>query len=442
MRFEVIERLSCPYTGSRIRIAEILREEHGRIAFAIVGTEAGEFPIVAGILRFQLDEWREPILRRLRSGKFNDGLTLALEWPGRKGIRRFCEFGLRAAARSNEKFSSTAALLLKGGLRQRLTTRREPLVNVLDKIGRPEWSDWQKYRFSMPTFASLYPLLSVVRTEGFVLDFACGLGHASFLLSRFMDPNRLICADNNFLSLHLCGEYFAPQASRICVDGEGRLPFISESFSSVVCADALHFIRGKRSLVDEFRRVLDPHGVIIMPHVHNRLAPVVSGSALTPQGYQTLFEGIPVRIVPENALIREFVSDGDVSLERTWSAAELNESLSGLALIATRDESVFRNYTNVLATYVNRLHNPIVNPIFHSQRADGAMRLTKRTSLSFGPAVKAQVGSLVPDSYLLREEELSQARLEGQGKFRERMRELVRKFVLIDAPERFIQVER
>ena len=62
---------------------------------------------------------------------------------------------------------------------------------VMNKLGWGAYGDYLIHRFSSETFWNIYPLLPLVEKTGTpILDFGCGVGHASFIFSQFFPRGR------------------------------------------------------------------------------------------------------------------------------------------------------------------------------------------------------------------------------------------------------------
>src|SRR5262245_31891077 len=86
MRRDFLATLHCPYTGLPLSLSMDLDGDGEEVNYGIVGTEAADFPVVEGILRLHVDEYREPIVRHVRAGRRSQALTVALD-PGPFGNR-------------------------------------------------------------------------------------------------------------------------------------------------------------------------------------------------------------------------------------------------------------------------------------------------------------------------------------------------------------------
>lgn len=435
MNRNFFDQLRCPYTASAMRLSAVMEKCGDDVVHGVVATAAGEFPVLDGILRLPYDELREPIVRLLRGGDTAAARRLALDWP--YSDKRVAAAGLliRTAARSGARRFAQTLSRLKRPLETALA-RDDSFCDLVDRLHPGSWAEWQKYRFSMGTFLPVYPLLGLVKTEGYVLDFACGVGHAAYLLSRLVPLERLICADSSFTSLLLAKRYFAPNAVTICLDGNFPLPLTDGACSTVLCSDAFHFITAKQSLAREFKRVLAPAGVITMAHLHNGFSPIPSGMALTPDAYAALFAGggFEQRVLPERELIDAFVTDGEFDLSRTRAAAELAGAMEGLTLVSSTDVQIFRRYPAVATNFAARVDQLRINPIYRVSRSGHQWTLAKYVSPGYRESIESRIPNYAAPEYSLGHEELdgTTARLSPQ-----RLAELVRRLVVVDAPRRY-----
>src|SRR2546426_12731594 len=81
MRRDVIARLRCPYTGSAFEVKSVARECGSTIEFGVLRSDAGDFPIVAGVLRLLSDRLQAPIVDLVQQGRQEAALQAALEMP-------------------------------------------------------------------------------------------------------------------------------------------------------------------------------------------------------------------------------------------------------------------------------------------------------------------------------------------------------------------------
>jgi SAM-dependent methyltransferase len=438
MRREFLGSLHCPYSGSPFTLNACEVDDRGSIRWGVVTSESGEFPIVDGILRLQADEFCGAIVDEINARRFDRALRLALDevpFHGRKGaiINLFC----RIAFKSGRAKVGDAIARIKQSWSRKF--RQEITFSAMaNELCRGPAADWQVHRFSMPTFLSTYPLMQVVQGNGPILDFSCGTGQASFLISRYWQDTPLVCADYSFSSLYLARKYFAPNADFVCLDGDYPLPFASGYFATVFSSDALHCIDSKLGLAGEFVRVLAPAGVVVMPHLHNKLAPTRYARSLSPEGYAALFPTLNKRIVPEERLVKEYFGDRQLDLERSCLNGEARGAKLGLSIVMARDTAPFRVYPDGWNRWVDTMKHPIVNPAYVVRRDAGGWTLQRPANafLEIGFGIEQ---SWMPRNVRLEVPDLSvDALLELRRADRGRFEDLVRKLVLIEAPSNFV----
>jgi len=409
------------------------------VRYGIVTSEAGEFPIIDGILRLLTDEFRTPITEFLRQKKFDQALLTALEMPfmGKIGsaLNLLSRMGYRAGFDSAPKGTN----LLKQKNLRAFTNNPKSLQDALRHFRSKDWINSQLYRFSMRTFLSVYPLLHVVRGHHGVLDFGCGLGHGAFLISRMFPGTPITCVDYSFIALYLAQKYIVEDAEYLCLDGNHLLPFDKDYFSTVFSSDALHFIDGKLSLSNEFMRIVRDDGVLIIPHLHNGCSTIRYAKSLSPTGYDRLFAGHGRRVMPESDVISQFLCEDILNLQKEWDFDRIEKDATGVSIVVSEDDSVFRIYDGLRARHVLSVKNAVINPLYDVDPNDGKVAVVKKPiDEHFGAQLHFCKEIYLPDRY-----NFDNATLNPQGVNSTKLlepdlfRELVDRFILIDVPERF-----
>jgi SAM-dependent methyltransferase/uncharacterized protein YbaR (Trm112 family) len=438
MRQEFLSTLHCPYSGSMLTLVHAAQTDEQGVSYGVVSSEAGEFPIVAGILRLQVDEYRTPIVEHVRRGRMQQALTIALDevpFQGRTGAA----INLLSRVAFKAELDGLGQRLhgLKRGYARRLTDDMATFVETAERLSPGPGAEWQIYRFSMPTFLPTFPLLHALRADGPILDFSCGTGQASFLMARMWPQAEIVCADYSLSSLYVAKKYFAPRASYVCLDGDYLLPFESGRFASIFSSDALHCIDSKLNLAQEFQRIGRHDAVLVMPHLHNRLASVQYGKSLTPDGYSALFKNLERRVIPEDRLVHDYFFNDTLDLSRQWSAAELAAAQQGLSLVASADPSVFVRREGLWKQRISSMQRPLINPVYQISGRPGGWQLKRRTNGSFAKTLSGGSKACVPET--LRMEWPIDA--EGLANLKETdplvFGELARSLVVLDLPDRF-----
>src|SRR6185369_12566178 len=170
MRSEFVESLHCPYSGSPLSLSTVLEEDSGQINYGIVSSEAGDFPILEGILRLQVDEYRSAIVEHVREHRLSQALTIAMDgvpFHGRTGAA--INFASGLAFRIG--FNSAAEQLnkLKRNFARAVTDKSLTFAEIAEKLSPGSSADWQICRFSMPTFLAAFSLLHIVRKDRLIL---------------------------------------------------------------------------------------------------------------------------------------------------------------------------------------------------------------------------------------------------------------------------------
>jgi SAM-dependent methyltransferase len=410
-----------------------------QIDYGIVASEAGDFPIVEGILRLQVDEYRGAIVESIRNYRLSQALTIALDeapFHGRRGtaINFACGLAFRVGLNSTgERLNS-----LKRSFAHALTDSSATFTEIAEKLSPGASSDWQICRFSMPTFLPVFPLSHIVREDRSILDFGCGTGHASFLISRMWPNSKIVCADYSFCSMYLAKKYFVPEASYVCLDGDYLLPFESGEFSTVFSSDTLHCIDSKLSLAQEFRRVSSENALTILPHLHNRLASPYA-RALTPTGYRKLFQDAEARIIPEQEVIRNYFFDSVLDLERDWAEKELAASEQGVSIVVSKDSSVFKKTEGLWDQRIRGFRYPRINPAYRIAGQPGDWKLTRQVKDRYAKTMTHLDQSCHPETCNLTARWLdADGLIEFKRTDPSQFAKLARSLVILDLPERFM----
>jgi SAM-dependent methyltransferase len=423
-------------------LSKVAREDGDEIDYGIVTSEGGDFPIVDGILRLHVDEYREPIVERVREKRFSQALTIALDealFHGRTGAA--ISLLSRFAFRTGFTGAAERCVSLKRNSARAMTDSGATFAELLEKVSPSGLADWEIYRFSMPTFLPVFPLLHIVRVEGPLLDFGCGMGQASFLISRMWPNTQIVCADYSFCCLYLAKKYFVREANYVCLDGDYLLPFGAGEFSTVFSSDTLHCIDSKLSLTQEFNRVSCEKAVMLLPHLHNRSASPYAKS-LTPQGYRELFRG-ETRVIPEQEVIRDYFVNGALDLAKEWSDEELATSEQGVSIVSSADLSVFKRTEDLWDQRIRSVRYPCINPAYRIAGQSGNWELTRRAGDQYAKTFTWLDKVCLPTTCRVAARSLDTDGLrELQRTDAVQFEQLARTLVVLDLPERFMSVDQ
>lgn len=419
----------------------VLTEEHEELT-GVVSCDCNRFPVLEGILRLVNDELSEPILEYLGRGEAKDALLIALRNPYSQVKNTLVKLALEVAGRLKSRAVEKSVIALKKPFYVRITradTRFCDLTQGMKKV----WGEWCRYRFSMETFLSSFPLSSLTGLEtGYVLDFGSNVGHNAFLISRFCDEERIVCADLEFTSLYLGKRYFTPKANFICLDGNFLLPFEDNFFVAFYSCDAFQYVHSKLLLSREVMRTVSPRGVIIFSHLTSSAGPHAryGGTLLSPRGYAELFDGRKQRMIPEEKIIEDFLSTGVLDLTSGWDAEQMND-VQGFSLVASGDDSYFIRHENLWRKLLDRAENLIVNPLYNVKLDGDKCRLSRK---SYSKRYEQLVGTLrsyIPESFEIEAEKLAKITrrsADGTGaRDAQEILPLLKQFILLEVPRGF-----
>jgi SAM-dependent methyltransferase len=247
-----------------------------------------------------------------------------------------------------------------------------------NRFVRPLWSagQWHLYmqhRFTSPSFLAARAALGLVEGRGgFILDASCGMGHLSYYLAKLADPARIVAMDVDPESAYAARRFFVPDAAAVVAwDMNEPLPLQDGSVGAIFCLDAFHYVREKRTLAEEFTRVLSDDGVIAILHLHNSLQyNPMPGTPLSPEEYADLFSGSTVRMYPEDYFLRAQLRNEPIDLTQSAAAEDLKES-SALMLIVAKDPRVVSKLTPTRNLLASRASNPKLGDLYTVSRRDG-----------------------------------------------------------------------
>jgi SAM-dependent methyltransferase len=442
MQRNLLASLRCPFTGSAFDMTSVLREQDSTIEFGVLTSEAGQFPIIAGVVRLLADDLQTPLVSLLQERRFDDALRTALEVPflSRRGATAHALWR-RAARSAHLGLSANAIGPGKRRLYQLVTQRNVTFARLVADARAEGWTNWQTHRFSMPTFLPVYALAHLARGSNRILDFGCGLAHSAFLMTRLAPRAEMVCADYSFTSLFLGKRFLVPGAECVCLDGDYPMPFVDAHFDLVFSTDALQYIEPKIGLAREFARVLSEEGVISLAHLHNRLSPgrAPAGKTLTPKGYYGLFGGMVRRLYPEDSVVADYVSEGALHLEREWTMGDLTNARQGLSLVAAHTDSIFQTLTGLLDTYIDAMQQPNLNPAYRARPASGTLAIERHIGAPFVVERTIQGCEVLPRQSHVDMKSLDSAEiLSSRDVDRTAIRELVRRFLVLDMPESYV----
>jgi SAM-dependent methyltransferase len=437
MNRSTIPALHCPHCGSAFSIDRILKENEEDIINAIISCECRRYPILKGILIMQTVGEVQRVIEKVEKGSIDGAFRLLVQSELSETKITAPTSPLRIDA-----FFKIWWLLWK---KHREATRKFEYLGRIDEASFREMigkllsgnvRDYFIHRFSFQSLWNIYALIPLIKEAGTpVLDFGCGYGHGSFILSQLFPAKNIFCVEKSYLKLFLMKRYFA-DTERICLDKISMLPFKDDFFSTVFSMDAFHIISSKLLLAKEFQRVLKTDGILLLTHLPN-----VHGYnpfPLSPVAYQKLFDMLKTKVVPEERLVEKLHEDAlDLTME--YSEEQINSSDSN-TLIGSRQSDVFKRYPNVKDGFLGLKSNLELNPIYQVEQKNGKLLLTRK-SLEKYKRESPLPDRILPQEIEIDREILRKAKKVEKGATREEMEAihgLMEKFVLINVPPNYV----
>ena len=440
-----LQLLFCPYCGSDFEL-EALAEENGEIITGCLKCECSEFPIISGILILKDSPLNKDIIKLIKERKSEEAIaqylccenfekinsletTLDLPFPLSLKLRWMEKQIILTLARAEEKKKC----------RKIYKNYSDKGISFHELLGTTFYETYLKHRFSGETLWSLYPFIPLIKNKNErILDLCCGVGYTSFILSNYVEPQQLCCADLVFSRLYLAKKYFAPNAQFVCLNADYPLPFKNKSFASILMLDAFNYIRTRALLAREVERLLLTDGLVLLLHIHNSYGfNLGGGTAISPKALVNLFKNsyLKTKVIPERNVLTNFVFGDKLDIGKEFSEEELNSS-NALILMATLDKSIFKTYNKVNSDFLSIRSHLIINPIYEMKRKDSKFLLKR-------PLHKYALGDIYPfsEKYLPKEIELSENLLTGRevkSKYIEKVDELMKQFVVVNVPPNYI----
>ncbi len=439
MNSEILNLMKCPFCGSNFEIASVLEEKQNHIHYGRILCNCDEYPIIDGILYLKKDKIKPYVLQKLNLNRLKEASAIA-HLRHAEDIYKIVDFfelkrHLGFVGKLLLRYSQNSA----SKIYKKYSDERLAFLDL-----ESEFDHYFRYRFSSETLWTLYSFIPLLkRKNARILDMSCGVGYASFLISSFTNPSQLFSLDRSFSCLYLLKKYFAKNAECICLDGNYPLPFKDEIFSSVLMMDALHYIDARAMLAKEFERVTTSKGMLLLSHVHNSLVQQphdYPGTPMNPDTWKKLFHNNYVKAFSEEELTVEFLSNDRVDLSNEHSQTDLDSS-KAICLISTNDVSLFTIYENVQQHYLQIKDHLIINPAY--QKEDDKNNILTKTLPDYFKKEYPLSPKYLPEKITFDEqleETLAQLarKLPVNQEDLETVEELMKSFVIINAPENYI----
>jgi SAM-dependent methyltransferase len=419
--------LRCPLCEAEMKIGENYRETPEELIHGFLYCECDTYPVCEGILILKNSPTKKYVLRFLKEQTFQKATLFAMANYADDACRllNFLE-----SVSPHILAQKTFLWIVSAYFQRRYAKYFDERIPFLDLLGGGPYDQYLKHRFSSQTFWSLYPFLPLIRERaGKLLEVCCGSGHASFILSRFIPPERLIGIDGDFRNLYLAAKYFS-RADFIQADMNVGLPFKDHRFSTVLMMDSLHYIDARALLAREIVRVTTPEGFDLVLHMHNALRENVSaGRPFYPSTIDRLFPWDDIKILPEQEVIGDYIRNGRLDLSRNYTEDQRRQSD---ALIVARHAPA-----KIMEGIWNDLFSPddhlILNPMYNIEVQKEKMVMDRIWPSSAFRQEYPLTEAYLPDRFEIDKASLLQAK-EPSAELYQKMR---KNFTLLSVPENY-----
>jgi SAM-dependent methyltransferase/uncharacterized protein YbaR (Trm112 family) len=400
MRADLLGHLLCPNCGGVLSASVRSAGQGDEIEYGILKCGCNEYPIVGGIPIFKADgrvdvmqqtadsvlhygPKTKELIDLVRSGQNEKALLLLLVISDRVvnkliGLVDFVPQKARSAVQalstylwSNRQQKKKDLLInAKAG-----TTALDLMSFFYRRSMRSELFNHFLYKFSQPrhlaglSLASLLPI-----SEKPILDLACGFGHFMHYWISVHPGQRVIGIDRNFFQLYVAKNFVAPGGDFICTEADLKLPFTSDGFCGVFCADAFHYFLRRWLCAEEMKRIVEPGGLLIAARFGNIRAEPREGYELAAEDYLRLFNTCSWRIFAEDELLQGYLLGRGPQLKDPSSLSDLT-SQKWLYLVASESSERFRDYP-IFDQWPHSAGQLKLNPLYKEMSTDPAGNIT------------------------------------------------------------------
>jgi SAM-dependent methyltransferase/uncharacterized protein YbaR (Trm112 family) len=353
MNRAVLDLMVCPNTKGALRL-EAFQSDGDEVEYGVLQSEAGDYPIVAGI-PIMLPK-QEALLALLKDERYQDAVALAAfgESP-KRGLWKASEwlestYRLRGVGRSlstawrERMLRHTTGVMFPPAETQPGPQRLFQLAYHELRLRPSEVYNYNYYRYGMPRHLTALSFIEAITPDAApVLDLGCGAGHITWALQQRISPRPVIGFDGFFFSLYVARTRMVQQGNFICGDILA-LPFRSEIFSLIYCSDAFYLPTCKWPMLREMERVLRDEGQMMLVALRNQLRqhfyngqPIFSGRPLTLAGYRQLVGHLAHRFIPDSLTVQRYLDGVGLPAGTQASDNTLEGELNFSILAAKRD---------------------------------------------------------------------------------------------------------
>lgn len=458
MKFDTLEILICPDCKSHLRIAEIINKNDTKIINGIVECECCEYPILDEILFFEKPTPAKHILNTrylielLRTNRMDAAIALPLKEGKIDNILLKIFYLLEVNIKLKRSVQPLLSLVrsIKKRRFQKYFGKNISFFKFINHYKSNETGDLLTHRFSTDQFWSIYPFIPLLRKKNeTILNLGCEVGHLAYVIENKVNPNKLICIDNNYTMMQIAKSYFTFDADFVYSDMNEPLPFRNESLSSIVMMDSHNRIPYWDKLACNLEAVISDDGVLLLssPHdIHHekegnyhKLIPVIG---------KELFKKLNTYIFPESEIIEKFMKKYEFDLAKI-DPMESFENEMAISILCTNENGLLQKYENLDLLLENNIRNPIINPIYNlERRGENSITLIRNPPSDLFIKEYPLSMKYLPKNISIPLELLNEIKEHKNGRQfkissnKALMNDLIKKFVIIDVPDKFLIAQR
>jgi ubiquinone/menaquinone biosynthesis C-methylase UbiE len=416
--------LRCPLCEADISIQDIYEDTPEALIHGSLQCECDTYPVCYGVLILKNSPVKKYVLHFLKERAFKQAALFAMANYA-DDICRLLNFV--ESFKVGKLFRTGIFRIITAYLNTRYRKYFDDNTSFMELLGDGAYDQYLRHRFSSQTFWSLYPFISLIRSKGGrILEVCCGSGHASFILSRSIPPEKLIGIDGDFRNLYLAEKYFS-RADFIQADMNAGLPFKDHQFSVAFMMDSLHYVDARALLAKELIRVTTPEGFNLILHLHNALKEnVLAGRPLSPAAIRRIFRDDEILLLPEKEVIENFIQNGRLDMSGKYTENQIREA-DAVVVARHAPSAIVEGLWDDLLFPDDHL---IVNPMYRTEDRDDHILLTRIFPSDAFRREYPLTEAYLPDRYEIKKAVLR----EGRDLLSEEFREMRRKYILISVP--------
>ncbi len=311
---ELLDVLRCPRSGQRLDL-DVTESAGDEIAFGLLTSDAGTYPVVSGIPVFTSAGVRA--VDEVRAGR---GARATAEVfcaaPGGTRARR-----LAVAMSGSPALLGTVRLVGESLHRREVDAAAAMLsrgdLGVLDILAgaflrggaaMPDAHEYFRFRLGTPRHLVVLSVLEALPEPegGLVGDFGCGAGHLTWAIAQRWPSTQVVAMDLDFRLLLAARLLVGPGPELVCAD-ISKTPMVSSAFQKVISCDVLSYVEDKWSVVQEMERTMARDGALAITSVKDAAAKhVFAGAPLSVPAWRGLVEHLDHSVLSDDAILKNY----------------------------------------------------------------------------------------------------------------------------------------